>query len=251
MNIKYRSIEFFGVSGSGKSFLRKKIKKNLEIKGYKVFDTREIIISFIGKYVLLSISQKISLLLFKLLLLINIKTTLWNRSLNHICNIYKSDNLKKFHYYKKKINFLYKENIKVSKSTTRIWLDELILALILFQKIKKDNANIIYFPDEGFLQRLMLLVFFEEKAELKLIKKYLKNKIFCDKIVHVYAPQKNIYEINERRRLNKDRWSMDKKSIKKMINLNEKIKKIISFKYVNYKNDRIKNFENSNFSKFF
>ena len=97
----------------------------------------------------------------------------------------------------------------------------------------------------------MLLVFFEEKAELKLIKKYLKNKIFCDKIVHVYAPQKNIYEINERRRLNKDRWSMDKKSIKKMINLNEKIKKIISFKYVNYKNDRIKNFENSNFSKFF
>ncbi len=251
MKIKYRSIEFFGVSGSGKSFLRKKIKKNLEIKGYKVFDTREIIISFIGRYVLLSMSQKINLLIFKLLLLINIKTTLWNQSLNHICNIYKNNNLKKFYYYQNKINFLYKENIKVSKSTTRIWLDELILALMIFQTIKKHNENIIYFPDEGFLQRLMLLVFSEEKIELKLIKKYLKNKIFCDKIVHIYAPQKNLYEINERRRLNNDRWSMDKKSIKKMIYLNEKIKKIISFKYVNYKNDRIKNFENSGFLKFF
>ena len=146
---------------------------------------------------------------------------------------------------------MYKENIKVSKSTTRIWLDELILALMIFQTIKKHNENIIYFPDEGFLQRLMLLVFSEEKIELKLIKKYLKNKIFCDKIVHIYAPQKNLYEINERRRLNNDRWSMDKKSIKKMIYLNEKIKKIISFKYVNYKNDRIKNFENSGFLKFF
>ena len=36
-----------------------------------------------------------------------------------------------------------------------------------------------------------------------------------------------------------------------MIDLSEKIKKIISFKYVSYKNNRIKNFEDSNFLKFF
>ncbi len=251
MKIKYRSIEFFGVSGSGKSFLRKKIKKNLEIKGYKVFDAREIIVSFVGKHVPLNMSQKINLILFNLLLLINIKTTLWNESLNQICNIYKNNNLKKFNHLKNKINFLYNKNIKISQSTTRIWLDELIIALMLFQKIKKDNENIIYFPDEGFLQRLMLLVFSKEKIKLKLIKKYLKNKIFCDKIVHINASKKNIYKVNERRRLNKDNKSIDEKSIKKMIDLSEKIKKIISFKYVSYKNNRIKNFEDSNFLKFF
>ncbi len=251
MKIKYRSIEFFGVPGSGKSFLRKKIKTNLKIKGYKVFNTREIIVSFIGRYVTLKMSQKICLVLFNLLLLVNIKTSLWNKSLNRICNIYKNNNLKKFYNYRNKVNFLYNKNILINQSTKDIWLDELIIASMLFQKIRRDNENVIYFPDEGFLQRLMLLAFSKKKIKLKLIKKYLKNKIFCDKIVYIYAPKNNIYEVNERRRLSKDRKSIDKRTIEKIIYLNKKIKKIISHKCINYKNDHMKNFNNSNFLKYF
>ena len=97
----------------------------------------------------------------------------------------------------------------------------------------------------------MLLAFSKEKINLKLIKKYLKNKIFCDKIVYIYAPKNNIYEVNERRRLSKDRKSIDKKIIEKIIYLNKKIKKIISHKCINYKNDHKKNFNNSNFLKYF
>ena len=48
MNIKFRSIEFFGVSGSGKSYLRGFIKKKLEEEGFQIFDTREIIVNFIN-----------------------------------------------------------------------------------------------------------------------------------------------------------------------------------------------------------
>ena len=53
MKIKYRSIEFFGVPGKEKLFLIKKIKTNLKIKGYKVFNAREIIVLFIGRYITL------------------------------------------------------------------------------------------------------------------------------------------------------------------------------------------------------
>ena len=166
-------------------------------------------------------------------------------------NIYKNNNLKKFYYYRNKVNFLYNKNILINQSTKHIWLDELIIASMLFQKIRRDNENVIYFPDEGFLQRLMLLAFSKKKINLKLIKKYLKNKIFCDKIVYIYAPKNNIYEVNERRRLSKDRKSIDKKIIEKIIYLNKKIKKIISHKCINYKNDHKKNFNNSNFLKYF
>ena len=65
MNIKFRSIEFFGVSGSGKSYLRGFIKKKLEEEGFQIFDTREIIVNFIDKLIPLNFSQKCMFLNFK------------------------------------------------------------------------------------------------------------------------------------------------------------------------------------------
>ena len=47
-----------GVSGSGKSYLRSFLKKKLEEEGFQVFDTREIIISFIDKLIPINFSQK-------------------------------------------------------------------------------------------------------------------------------------------------------------------------------------------------
>ena len=236
MKIKYRSIEFFGVSGCGKSHLRKIAKRNLESKGFKVYDTREIIVKFIDKLIPLKFTQKLDMLFFKMLLLINIKTSFWNNALDKISKIYVKHNFKKFFFYKKKIGFLYNYNNAVSKENTRIWLDELIISLMIFNKIKHNYKNIIYFPDESFMQRLMLLTYSKKNINLDLIVRYLKNKIFCDKIVYVRASRKKIYQIHKNRKLNQMGWGMSSYNLKKMFNLNSKIINLIPFRYITFKN---------------
>ncbi len=105
MKIKYRSIECFGISGCGKSYLRKIAKKNLESKGFKVFDAREIIVKFIDKLIPLKFTQKLDMFFFKMLLSINIKTSLWNNSLDEISKIFVKRNFKRFFFLQKKDEF--------------------------------------------------------------------------------------------------------------------------------------------------
>ena len=64
MKIKFRSIELFGISGSGKTFLRKIIKKRLIREGYKVFDTREIIILYIGQFIETNLYENFIIIFF-------------------------------------------------------------------------------------------------------------------------------------------------------------------------------------------
>ncbi len=66
MKIKFRSIEFFGVSGSGKSFIRSLIQKKLKTEGFQVYDTREMIIYLIDKLIPLKLSQKIYIFFFQI-----------------------------------------------------------------------------------------------------------------------------------------------------------------------------------------
>ncbi len=237
MKIKYRSIEFFGISGCGKSYLRKIAKKNLETKGFEVFDTREIIVKFIDKLIPLKFTQKLDMFFFKMLLSINIKTSLWNNSLDEICKIFVKRNFKKFFFFKKKLSFLYHDNNAISKENTRIWLDELIISLMVFNKIKHNYKNTIYFPDEGFMQRLMLLTYSKKKINLKLIAKYLKNKIFCDKVIYVQSLKKKIYQVHKDRKINQVGWSMNSYNLEKMFNLNKKIISLIPFRYIIFKNN--------------
>ena len=90
-----KSIELFGISGSGKSYTRKILMKILLSNGYKIYDTREIIINFVGNFVELTLYQKIKFFYYKFLLIFNIKTTLWNNDLNNICQKFLNKNKKK------------------------------------------------------------------------------------------------------------------------------------------------------------
>ncbi len=237
MKIKYRSIECFGISGCGKSYLRKIAKKNLESKGFKVFDAREIIVKFIDKLIPLKFTQKLDMFFFKMLLSINIKTSLWNNSLDEISKIFVKRNFKRFFFYKKKMSFLYRDNNAVSKENTQIWLDELIISMMIFNKIKHNYKNTIYFPDEGFMQRLMLLTYSKKKINLNLIAKYLKNKIFCDKVIYVQSFKKKIYQVHKDRKLSQVGWNMNSYNLRKMFNLNNKIIGLIPFRYITFKNN--------------
>lgn len=241
MNIKFRSIEFFGVSGSGKSYLRGFIKKKLEEEGFQIFDTREIIVNFIDKLIPLNFSQKFDIFFFKILLKFNLKITLRNNRLNNIGKAFIKFFLKDFNFYKKKLNYLYNTQVSVSSKDIDIWLDELILASMIFNKIKKKNKDILFFPDEGFLQRIMILSFSVKKINLKYVKKYLNSKIFCDKVICIISSKKNIYKIHKRRSKKKGEWFANKTNIDKMISVHNMIKKSLPFKHTNFKNDYLEN----------
>ena len=101
MKLNNKSIELFGISGSGKSYLRQKIKNKLLSDGYKLLDTREIIINYINKFVSLNFYQKIKIFYFKTLLKLNIKPTLWDEDLFSFCKIFLNKNKKKLKNMKK------------------------------------------------------------------------------------------------------------------------------------------------------
>ena len=241
MNIKFRSVEFFGVSGSGKSYLRSFLKKKLEEEGFQVFDTREIIISFIDKLIPINFSQKFDIFFFKILLKFNLKITLRNDRLNNISKAFIKFYFKDFNFYKKKLNYLYNNQFNTSYKDIEIWLNELILASIIFNKIKKKNKDVLFFPDEGFLQRIMILAFSVKKTNLKYVKKYLNSKILCYKIICVTSSKKNIYNVHKKRSIKKREWFTNKTDIEKMISIHNIIKKTLPFKFINFKNNHLKN----------
>ena len=95
MQLKFRSIEFFGVSGAGKTFVREKVKERLTLNGYIVLDSREIIIKNIRFFVKTNLIENLQILYFNFLLIFNIKTTLWNKYLDSIVNKYLKKKKKK------------------------------------------------------------------------------------------------------------------------------------------------------------
>ena len=239
MKIKFRSIELFGISGSGKTFLRKIIKKRLIREGYKVFDTREIIILYIGQFIETNLYEKILLSYFSFILRLDVKTTLWNSRLSKICEKYLLKNLKNYLFFKKKINeFFFKDNV-MKFNYHYIWIKELIIANIIFNKLKKNNKKIIFFPDEGFGQKIFLLNYLKKINLDPVIKKYLKNKIFCEFIINIKTSKKKLIKINKIKRNKKFGWILKDEEIENMLLLEKKIKKSKYFKFKvlkNYKN---------------
>ena len=51
MSRKFKSIEFFGISGSGKTYIASILKQNLEKKGFTVFNARECITRGANNYI--------------------------------------------------------------------------------------------------------------------------------------------------------------------------------------------------------
>ena len=217
-----KSIELFGISGSGKSYTREIIKKYLLSNGYKIYDTREIIINFVGNFVELTLYQKIKIFYYKFLLIFNIKTTLWNNDLNNICQKFLNKNKKKIDklsILKKKI--LSNQSIKNFK-LYNIWFDELFVAQLLFEQIK-NRGKIIFFPDE-VVQRIFILAYISNNINLKQIEKYFKYISQGKILINLISSSKKIDNEISKRYKNKKGWIADKNQIQKM----RKIEKIIN-----------------------
>ena len=246
MKVKYRSIELFGISGCGKSYVRSHIKKKLEILNYKVYDSREMIILFLEKFVNLSLLQKFNFFIFKTLLIFNIKTTLWNKTLHHTCEIFLKNQKENNLSYKNIENFLYHPNNKFEKKIFYIWIKELLIASIIFNKISKfKKKKVIFFPDEGFVQKLFILGYSENKKISNIIKRFSKLKIFCDKVIFIKSRKKNIYKNHKKRRVNSKQWVMSSGEIKKMFNIEKKIKRYLSFIFSTIDNSNFKKLKNN------
>ena len=54
-----KSIELFGISATGKSYIRQKIIKKLSKNGYEIYGTREIIIRHIDEFINLNLYQNL------------------------------------------------------------------------------------------------------------------------------------------------------------------------------------------------
>lgn len=236
MEFKFRSIELFGISASGKTFTRNIVKKKLNYLGYEVLDSREIIIKNIQYFTKLNLIEKLKILYFNFLLIFNIKTTLWNNTLDNISSKYLKKRQKKYYYFLKAIKKLVKQDDKIDLKYHNIWIKELITASILKDDVIKLNDKIIYFPDEGFVQKIFLVNYFKNNKKDSLINSFLKQKVFCQKIINIKSTKNFIFNNMKKRKSSKDGWYMDRKEINNMIKLENKIKKFLPLKVKIYHN---------------
>lgn len=223
MKLNNKSIELFGISGSGKSYLRQKIKNKLLSDGYKLLDTREIIINYIDKFVSLNFYQKIKIFYFKTLLKLNIKPTLWDEDLYSICKIFLNKNKKKIKKYEKIKKLIFNNKKLFQKKIYYLWIDELIVANLIFEKLSKISAKLIFFPDEGFIQRIFIFAYSDNKFNSEIIKKYLKCKINCSVVINVVSSKNKIKSVVINRKIKNSGWLASKEQVVNM----EKIEKII------------------------
>ena len=231
-----KSIELFGISGSGKSYIREKIKKKLFAQGYEVLDSREIIIKKIKYFTHLSFFEKIMIIYFNILINFNIKTTLWSKTLLIIVDKYLSKRVKKYNFYNEKTQKIIDKKTKTNLSFYKIWMKELITANLIFNDLKKKNKKIIFFPDEGFIQKIFILIHTNQKINKLLIQNYLRQKIFCDLIINIETQKKIIKKIHQIRLETKKDWTLSESKIKNMFLLEKKIKKTTFFKFKILKN---------------
>jgi len=249
VKLNSKSIELFGIAGSGKTYIREKIKKKLFAQGYEILDAREIIIKKIKYFTHLTFFEKIIIVYFTLLLKFKIKTTLWNKILSKIVDKYLKNRIKKYNFFNKKTENFFSKNLKIDFNFHIIWIKELITATMLFNDLKKKNKKIIFFPDEGFVQKIFLINYSNQKKERFLIKNFLKQKIFCDLIINIQTSKKTIKKVNQIRFESKKGWVLKENEINNMFLLEKKIKKTTFFKFKILKNyqkidNQINNFIN-------
>ena len=81
-----------------------------------------------------------------------------------------------------------------------IWIKELIIANIIFNKLKKNNKKIIFFLMKVLGKKIFLLNYLKKINLDPVIKKYLKNKIFCEFIINIKTSKKKLIKINKNKR---------------------------------------------------
>ncbi len=231
-------IEFFGVSGSGKTKLKNKLKAQ------DSYDYRSLIYYFSGKHFVLKKDEEKSLLYFKIIkssLIKKIKYLLKSKKSWEnftLKNIKKKETIsnKYFNNYKKIVSKIFKKtkkknllfskfvmniirNLKCSekfKQLIKFWFEEEFSSYYLSKKI----SNKILIDSEGFVQRLIIYLYFTEKNKHKAItKRYLKLMPKIDTLVIVNFDKTFI----SKKKLNLP----DRISLKKQIEIFLNIQKII------------------------
>ncbi len=215
-----RSCEIFGMPGSGKTVYRKKLVKKLREKGYKVYDTREIIIKYSVKYLKLSIIEKISL--FYILIVYKLKknnfkkrfykkrsltknTIVRGRFTQKLNKMYKKICYKIVYLrllpVNKFLNFLKKIPLNEEK---KFWFIEILSASILFDIASKEKKNIFFFPDEAFMQRSYLFSSFNFNLYRKMIKVYIKLIPKFGKLIYLESNMGSVFKVNKIRKETND-----------------------------------------------
>ena len=210
-------IELFGISSTGKSFIKDKIYNNLKKKNYSVLDSKIIIIKFFLKNFKVSYFKKIKLIIliifyskkiFKIKSFLKRKTNIKKKNNEFIFSKSKKKTYHKLidmlglndDYFeillilKKKLNitkryylynFIEKEvnNLNQNndfKSSYKKWLLENIILI----DILKKNKDIYCVLDEGIIHKIFIMFSLKEN-----------NKIFVNKALKFVENYKNLYMI--------------------------------------------------------
>ena len=236
-------IEFFGVSGSGKTYIKNKIKKKNHL------DYRSAIYIYSHKQIKLDYFQKIILNYFKIIksdlfkkIKLPSKQKNTNTTVNSRLSVKKNNSF--FEKYKQICQKLFKKNKKKNlmfasyvlniikslnckkefKQLVEFWFKEEFSSYYLF-KTHVSKKKIV--DSEGFVQRLIIYLYFSKKKNYKkILQKYLNLMPTIDKlfILNYNNPLKN-----------KKKYSLPEKvKIKKQIEIFLFIKQFI-FKNKKYK----------------
>ena len=241
--------EFFGVSGSGKTFIKNKIRKNNHL------DYRSAIYLYSHRQLKLNYFQKFSLNYFKIIksnLIKKIKLLVQEKE----TKIKANSNLKKnnntfFEKYKKICFFLFEKNKKKNplfakyviniiknldcknefKKLIEFWFKEEFSAYYLF---KSHNNKKQILDSEGFVQRLIIYLYFSNKKDhKKILQNYFRLMPIIDKLFIVNYNNKikiiKKYSLPEKVQLKKQTeiFLFIKQFIYKNKKYKNKIKKII------------------------
>lgn len=224
--MRYKTIELFGISGSGKTSFERKLRRYLILNNIKVLNKREIITKFAQNEIKFNIIDLITLKYFQFVEKVKTNKNLIQKK--NLVYFNKKINLKAnkpyLNYFRRRYikicKQLYTQYCKKNKNTRNIinrllsnidiqnrnllsfWFYEMFAAYYLFEKKKINNA--IFLTDEGFVQRNFLILYSKIKRKNNFLNKfysicpkpnfcfYLKTK--KDKILntHKYRKRKNI-----------------------------------------------------------
>ena len=260
---KVRHIELFGVSGSGKTYIRNEIKDTLKKDSLKILDNRELIILKYDSVIKLNFIEKQIINYFKVLNFIkknfkisNNKKILtkkknynknYSKNLNELTVKFKDkyeDICKKILLKNKKCKKIYKFVLKIlkkskdpNKTQYHFWFVEMLAANCIFEKVKA-KSNFIYFPDEGLVQRVFLINHLSGSNNAGEINEYLKIIFKADLILNINSSIKEIYDTHFKRKASSNEFRIDRMEINKMVKFKKKfIKVYANFKFINIQNN--------------
>ena len=255
--MKYKSIEFFGISGVGKSYSENKFKSILKKNSIKVLNRREIVALYAKEYIKLNILEIITIYYYRFIAVIKLgakEKVNYNIDQKNTITKFKKTNFKftallrekyilickkLFHKYCKKNNKIIKiisellNNLTpMEKKLFSFWIYEMFAAQYIFEKNSK-NKNYIFLSDEGFISRAFLIVYSTIKNKEAFLNKYIKYMPKPDYCIYLITKKEISKKIQRRRERNKIEMWIEENKIKKFQDFEKKIFKRIKFK-INY-----------------